>query len=231
MGRMMGQVLRVLGAIVAGVVTTFLLAVAVEIGALYCSLLDSSSLPMRIGLMRHFPVDVELPRGWKSIAELMAWRERYDASLPQVGQFDLGGGGWQACLASDMPRTRLTAQAVYAGEIETTPLLREPQFEAFRTGGLRLPILAWRTLLWMTWTTGHRSQRTCRDDFRGRLRTVADRLCAAECDTLVVSHAGMMAYLAAELRRRGFVGPRFRLARYATVYEFMSGQGAGSRGQ
>jgi len=27
---------------------------------------------MRIGLMRHFPVDVELPRGWMSMAELMA---------------------------------------------------------------------------------------------------------------------------------------------------------------
>lgn len=176
---------------------------------------------MRIGLLRHFPVDVELPRGWKNVRELMAWRERYDAALPSVGEFDLGGGCWQACLASDMPRTRLTASAVYAGEIETTSLLREPQFAEFQTGRLRLPTLAWRMVLWMSWSTGHRSQRACRDEFRGRLRTVADRLCAAECDTLVVSHAGMMAYLAKELRRRGFAGPRLRIARYAKVYEYV----------
>jgi hypothetical protein len=37
-------------------------------------------------------------------------------------------------------------------------------------------------------------------------------------DTLVVSHAGMMAYLSAELRRRGFAGPKLRWAKHATAY-------------
>jgi hypothetical protein len=50
--------------------------------------------------------------------------------------------------------------------------------------------------------------------------SVADRLCMAQADTLVVSHAGMMAYLSAELRRRGFAGPRLRIAKHATVYEY-----------
>lgn len=48
--------------------------------------------------------------------------------------------------------------------------------------------------------------------------SIADHLSAVEQDTLVVSHAGMMAYLSAELRRRGFLGPKLRIARHATAY-------------
>jgi hypothetical protein len=47
---------------------------------------------------------------------------------------------------------------------------------------------------------------------------LAERLSASDQDTLVVSHAGMMAYLSAELRRRGFAGPKLRIAKYATAY-------------
>ena len=47
---------------------------------------------------------------------------------------------------------------------------------------------------------------------------MAERLCAADRDTLVVSHAGMMAYLSADLRRRGFGGPKLRIANHAKVY-------------
>jgi len=175
---------------------------------------------MRIGLIRHFPVEVDLPRGWTTAAELIAWRERYDRAETRPGAADLGGGGWQACLSSDLPRTQATARAVFSGDIEITPLLREPQFAPFQTGNLRLPILAWRLVLWMSWKTAHRSQRACRDEFRARLLATADRLCACDRDTLVVSHAGMMAYLSAELRRRGFAGPKLRIARHANVYTY-----------
>jgi hypothetical protein len=71
-----------------------------------------------------------------------------------------------------------------------------------------------------SWLTGHRSQRACRDDFRRRVSEVADRLCRARRDTLVITHAGMMAYLSRELRRRGFVGPKLRIARHATAYVY-----------
>ena len=39
-------------------------------------------------------------------------------------------------------------------------------------------------------------------------------------DTLVVSHAGMMAYLSADLRRRGYSGPKLRIAKHATLYTY-----------
>lgn len=175
---------------------------------------------MRIGLLRHFPVVEKFPVGWKTAAELSAWRERYDAAAVLVGAADLGDGGWRACLASDLPRAQATAKAVFGGDIETTPLLREAEFAPFRTGNLRLPVWGWQWLLRLAWMSGHRSQRACRDDFRRRVVAVADRLRGASEDTLVVSHAGMMAYLSAELRRRGYSGPALRLAKHATVYRY-----------
>jgi broad specificity phosphatase PhoE len=141
-----------------------------------------------------------------------------------IGEFELGGIDWQVCLASDMQRTRITAEAVFRGDIEHTDLLREAEFAPFRTGNLRLPIWAWIWMLRLTWLTGHRSQRAARDDLRRRVAAVADRLCAMQQDTLVVSHAGTMAYLSAELRRRGFVGPKLRIAKHATAYIYAKGR-------
>jgi broad specificity phosphatase PhoE len=175
---------------------------------------------MRIGLLRHFPVTQQLPTGWKTAADLQAWIERYDLAETPVGEFDLGGVEWRACIASDMPRTRITAGAVFVGEVGHTELLREAQFAPFKTGGLRLPVWVWKWMLRLTWMTGHSSQRACRDEFRQRVLAVADRLSAIDRDILVVSHAGMMAYLSAELRRRGFVGPKLRIAKHARVYVY-----------
>lgn len=173
---------------------------------------------MRIGLLRHFPVEQTFPTGWRTSADLLAWHERYDRAATAVGEFDLGGVEWQACISSDLPRASITARAVFRGNVEQTALLREAQFAHFQTGNLRLPVWAWKWLLRLFWMTGHRSQRECRDDFRQRVFAMADRLSAIEQDTLVVSHAGMMAYLSAELRRRGFAGPKLRVAKHASVY-------------
>ena len=51
---------------------------------------------------------------------------------------------------------------------------------------------------------------------------------ALDQDTLVVSHAGIMAYLSSELRRRGFAGPKLRIAKHATAYVYeKAGEGLG----
>ncbi len=173
---------------------------------------------MRIGLLRHFPVTRDLPTGWLTADDLHIWRSDYERADVVPGDFDLGGVDWQACISSDIARARETARIVYPGNIEHTPLLREPNLGHFNTGGLRLPAGVWRWVLRFAWLTGHRSQRACRDEFRQRVLTIANRLDAAQQDTLVVSHAGQMAYLSHELRRRGFTGPKLRIAKHATVY-------------
>jgi broad specificity phosphatase PhoE len=173
---------------------------------------------MHIGLLRHFPVHEPIPSGWRTAAELQSWRKRYDMAGTSVATFDASDIVWKRCLSSDLPRALTTARAIFPGEIEQTALLREASIAAFNTGNLRRPVFLWRWMLRIAFLAGHHSQRACRDDFRSRVEEIARRLSELQEDTLVVSHAGMMAYLSAELRRRGFAGPKLRIAKHATAY-------------
>jgi broad specificity phosphatase PhoE len=175
---------------------------------------------MRIGLIRHFPVEQQFPSGWKTAAELHAWRQQYDASPAIVGKADLGSLQWAQCISSDSERAVATAKVVFPGPVERLALLREVDFAQFRTGDLRLPVWIWRWILRLSWTTGHKSQRGCRDGFRRRVLATADLLEAKAGNILVVSHAGMMAYLSAEIRRRGFWGPKLRMPKHAVLYVY-----------
>jgi broad specificity phosphatase PhoE len=175
---------------------------------------------MRVGLVRHFPVELQWPSGWPTSGELDEWKRQYDASRIVHTEVDLGGTRWSTCLSSDLDRAVATAKALFVGSIETTALLREAEFFLFETGQLRLPVLVWRWLLHLSWITGHRSQRRYRDEFRRRVLAAADEIEKRAGDVLVVSHAGMMLYLGAELRRRGFVGPKLRIPKHATLYAY-----------
>jgi hypothetical protein len=185
---------------------------------------------MRIGFLRHFPVKHGFPRGWKTAAELHLWRHEYDALPVVLGQADMGSFLWTQCLSSDMGRAVATAKAVFPGPIQQTALLREADFAQFQTGDLRLPVWIWRWLLRLSWATGHKSQRACREEFRRRVVAAANLLEAKADDILVVSHAGMLAYLSAELRQRGFGGPRLRVPKHATLYIYMRELGTKARG-
>ena len=72
----------------------------------------------------------------------------------------------------------------------------------------------------MAWLTGHRSQRSFRDDLHRRVRAAADTLASHSADVLVVSHGGFIYYLSNELRRRGYLGPKLREPQCATLYVY-----------
>lgn len=175
---------------------------------------------MRIGLVRHFPVTEPWPRGWVTSADLQRWRVRYDVAEPIIGSIDVSAVKWRRCLSSDLRRAFVTAQTAYAGTITQTPLLREADVPALPTGNLRLPVWGWRMLLRFLWFSGHKSQRTARDEFHCRIKAIADLLEQEPVDTLVVSHAGVMFFLRKELLRRGFSAPKFGLAETARLYVF-----------
>jgi broad specificity phosphatase PhoE len=172
----------------------------------------------RVGLVRHFHVQMPMPRGWHTAQQLHDWRHRYDGGACTPCQVDLSGVRWNSCISSDMPRTLATAKALFPGNVESTPLLREAEFAQFQTGKLSLPVFAWRWMLRLAWMTGHSSQRQCRDEFKQRVLVVADELERRGGDVLVVSHAGFLAYLSAELRGRGFDGPKLRIPQNARLY-------------
>ena len=189
---------------------------------------------MRIGLVRHFQVEQAFPSGWRTAGDLHMWRERYEASPAIVGPADLGALHWSECISSDLERAVGTARSVFNGPIEKTALLREAHFAQFETGNLRLPVWAWRWILRISWMTGHKSQRACRDEFRHRVVAAADLLERKRNDILVVSHAIMIVRLSVELRRRGFAGPKLKFPKHATLYVYEqsgpSQQGASASG-
>jgi broad specificity phosphatase PhoE len=176
-----------------------------------------------IGLLRHFPVEHGLPRGWRTAAELEEWRRRYDASPVLPHKVELGAIRWDFCLSSDLDRAMATARAVFDRAIESTPLLREAEFARFPTGSLRLPVLAWKWMLRLAWLSGHGSQRRHRDHLRSRITGAADAIASRADNVLAVSHAGFLYYLSVELRRRGFAGPKLRLPECATLYVYERG--------
>jgi broad specificity phosphatase PhoE len=175
---------------------------------------------MRIGLVRHFPVQEAWPSGWLTSEDLQQWRVRYDASEPIVGPIDVSAIAWRRCYCSDLKRAAVTAQAAFCGSIIPTALLREVAPAPFATGPLRMPLWGWRLLYRLAWFTGHKSQRAVRDEFHRRIKATADLLEQEPLDTLVISHAGVMFFLRKELRRRGFTGPKFGLAESAQLYVF-----------
>ncbi len=179
---------------------------------------DSAPRIARVGLVRHFHVQVPMPHGWHTAQQLHEWRQRYDGGACTPSQVDLGGVPWDICLSSDMPRALATARALFSGNVESTPLLREAEFAPFRTGKLSLPVFVWRCMLRIAWMTGHSSQKQCRDEFKRRVLAVADELERRAGAVLIASHAGFLAYLSAELRRRGFDGPKLRIPQNARLY-------------
>ena len=160
------------------------------------------------------------PRGWRTSAELHAWRLRYDAAEISPLPVEDESARWARCYASDLSRAQTTARVMYRGEIITHSGLREAEFAPFATGDLRLPVWVWRSLIRLAWMSGHASQRPLRDEFFSRVRSVVDLIESQQEDLLIVSHAGMMFYLRKELLRRGFRGPGFKIAGHARLYVF-----------
>jgi len=177
--------------------------------------------PTRIGLIRHFEVTQPMPSGWLTSVDLSRWLDDYNRAEVTPKPLDLGGIMWAKCLSSDLPRAYTTAQAAFSGPIQQMPELREAEFLPFATGQLRMPLLAWRMMLRLAWLSSHRSQHTAKTAFLTRLNFLSTEVLAkAEEDTLIVSHAGMMAFLRKELIALGFSGPRFRLAENGKLYVF-----------
>jgi len=175
---------------------------------------------MRVGLVRHFKVSEPMPSGWLTALELQEWRERYDLAEICPFEVSIDSESWARCYASHLARAEATARRIYFGDIQLTSELREAEFGLFPTGRWRFPAWVWRMLQRLTWMTGHSSQREFRDDLRDRVGRVADLIDSCDTDALVVSHAGMMFYLRKELLRRGYRGPKFRIAGHAQIYIF-----------
>lgn len=177
---------------------------------------------MKIGLVRHFEVTLGIPnRQWMTPEQIAQWMNDYDVADIRLGRVDLGDICWTRCISSDSPRALKTAQAIFPGPIEPTPMLREPALRPIARANIRMPFPFWKMMLRIAWMTSHRSQRDAKTAFLQNVKTFAyDVLPQCGENTLVVGHAGFMFFLRKELLRQGYRGPKFSVPENGKLYVF-----------
>ncbi|MCX7749664.1 MAG: histidine phosphatase family protein [Clostridia bacterium] len=175
---------------------------------------------MKIGLLRHFKVKIELPKKvFISRNELSAWLEEYDKSDIEYGQVDLCSVLWKRCYSSDLIRCTKTAENVFNGKITTLQELREPNPILLFSRNYRLPIILWAVLAKIMQLISHRSI----VDYKKQLASCLNKiLTETDEDILIVSHDITMLYLKEELKRRGFKGVDFKHPSNGELFIFES---------
>ncbi|MFS0597504.1 histidine phosphatase family protein [Peribacillus frigoritolerans] len=180
---------------------------------------------MKIGLVRHFKVAHEFPTG-KSVTadDMKQWFVDYDAADIIYGTTLFGVEEWQECYCSDMSRAVKTAEHIFPGTVHRMEELREIPSPPLR-GRIKLPFILWA--IWIRCCSVINKQTRAEIKFaEQRINKVLDEVFAkGERSVLIVSHAALMVYMRKELIRRGFTGPKFKIARNGKLYVFESGKG------
>lgn len=175
---------------------------------------------MRIGLARHFLVPHKLSDrvDAEGFTNWIAW---YDESEGEIADVPAGTETWDRCYCSDLRRACATAEHLYSGPIERTPLLREVPFAPTFGGKLRLPLYLWQTMARTGWLLGV-TQPEDRRRTIARTSEFLDQVCTRHDgdNVLVVGHGFLMQMLARDLRRRGFRGRVPVRPRGGTIYVF-----------
>lgn len=173
---------------------------------------------MKIGLIRHFKVDIYRSRFMNSI-EFNKYTEEYEKSgvIPNEIVID---EEWDKCYCSSMPRAITTAKTVYDGEIIITDKLQEIISAAWFNTNIRLPYHLWTILNRFAWIRNHVSQPEGRKASIKRINEAVDMILKDEDkNILIVSHAGTIYEIQKILRRKGFYGERFLKAKNGRLYK------------
>lgn len=175
---------------------------------------------MKIGLVRHFKVNIDRAGRRMSPGQFDEWFDAYNAADIFPGETDLSGMHWDRCYASDLNRAIKTAQTIYHGEITVDPNLREIRPYAAFKRNFRLPVMWWLILARASLILRGRSQLESMRDFKTRLNGMIDKAEKACGDTLMVAHGAVLLFMQRELRRRGYKGPHYLQPKHGMLYLF-----------
>jgi broad specificity phosphatase PhoE len=162
---------------------------------------------LRIGLARHFQIP-HRKRAFLDADGYREWIRWYDGSHGPQTLVPDSGVDWRRCYSSDLVRARITAEILFTGPIEITPLLREVPFAPLFRSRVPLPLFLWETLSRAGWLWEHASQPETRLATRMRAAGFLDHVLRSHPgeDVLIVSHGFLMQCLQGELLRAGFRG-------------------------
>jgi broad specificity phosphatase PhoE len=173
---------------------------------------------MKIGLIRHFKVDLSFPRRWLlSPDDVAEWFAQYETGELMYTQSDLGGVDWQVCYSSPLGRALITANYIYNGEVLQSDVLKELNALPLMRTRMRLPFIVWAILVRMKYASSNDVVIKFKNDIA---EFVEDLLAKEQRDILIVSHGFVMLCIQDELRKRGFTGKRVKPSEHGRVFIF-----------
>jgi len=178
---------------------------------------------MKIGLVRHFKVNLHSRQGWITGEQFNDWMDQYNKADIRQARFENYGHVWDKCQCSNLSRAVNTAQTIYAQDIEFTSQLREVEFSAVKRNGIRLPVNLWLAWAHFAWLMGHHSQPEQKQSVIRRANEFIDTLEDGQnepASVLIVSHGGFMRLLSRELRHRKYKGKRIVHPRNGELYVY-----------
>jgi broad specificity phosphatase PhoE len=174
---------------------------------------------MRIGLIRHFKVDLKRNKLMTS-KEYNEYMAQYDKAGVIVNELVIDKD-WDKCYCSSMDRAITTAKTVYHGEIIISDKLMEIPASAFMNTKFPLPYFLWGLLNRFAWIRNLVSQPEKRQATLKRVNEIVDTILKEESgNILIVSHAGALHEIRKILIQKGFRGERFLGARNGKLYVY-----------
>ena len=174
---------------------------------------------MRIGLIRHFKVDLKRNKLMTS-KEYNEYMAQYDKAGVIESELVIDKD-WDKCYCSTMSRAITTAKTVYHGEIILSDKLMEIPTAAFINIKFSLPYFLWGLLNRFAWISNFVSQPEKRQITLNRINEILDTILKDESgNILIVSHAGALHEIRKILIQKGFRGERFLGARNGKLYVY-----------
>lgn len=174
---------------------------------------------MKIGLIRHFKVDLKR-KSFMTSEEYNKYMAEYDIAGVIKNEVVIDKE-WDKCYCSSLNRAIITAKTVYHGEIIITDKLVEIPTAALIKMIIPLPYHFWSLFNRVAWIRNHISQPETRRDSVKRINDIIDIILAEkDKNILIVSHAGTLYEIQKILLKKGFKGERFLKARNGKLYKF-----------
>jgi len=162
---------------------------------------------MKIGLVRHFPVQCKPEKKWMSSADFNHWVEQYDQAEVILADPPNDNTVWDLCVSSDLSRAVATAEHIYKGRIITTHRLREIGMRSVLQSNVKLPHIVWMILSRLAWLCSHSSQEETKQQTLSRVKEVIDWIEAEnQSNVLVICHGALMKVVHKELVQRDYKG-------------------------
>lgn len=162
---------------------------------------------MKIGMIRHFKVDLPFNKPNYTPEQFNAQMSSYDTAPVCPKEVDMKGYKWSVCYSSDLPRAVTTARAVCQEKFIQTPLLREVPLKAFTSKNIKLPGFIWHLAGRISWRKGGISQP---ENFNETIKRIEELISVittnGDENILLVTHGFFMRVFQEYMKKKGFKG-------------------------